>query len=298
MGAEIFMDFVQQYILNFPQSWQFKAGKVIDAMVMEFARDHRSGLELIKSGINCVRWFLSSVPWVVIVLFVALLSWYLMKKWYVGALYGAMLVFIGSCGLWNEMIETLSIVVMGVAVCVAFGFPLGVFLAVNPRANRIVRPILDTMQTMPSWVYLVPAVLLFQVGMTPALIATATYAIVPMVRMTSHGLIYVDKEMLEASYAFGSTKLQTLMKVQIPQAKPTIMAGVNQTIMMAMSMVVTCALIGAKGLGMEILIATNRVEVGRALFPGICIVMLAIILDRLTQVAVKRQDVLGEEADG
>jgi glycine betaine/proline transport system permease protein/glycine betaine/proline transport system substrate-binding protein len=116
-----------------------------------------------------------------------------------------------------------------------------------------------------------------------------------MVRLTSHGLLHVDSEMMEAATAFGATRMQTLFKIQIPQAIPTIMAGVNQTIMMAMSMVVTCALIGAKGLGMEILLATNRVEMGKALFPGICIVIVAIILDRLTQAAVKKS---GVRSDG
>lgn len=197
----------------------------------------------------------------------------------------------GCCGLWDEMLQTLSVVIASVILCVVIGFPLGILLAMNVRANQVLRPILDTMQTMPSWVYLVPAVLLFSVGTTPALLATTIYAVVPMVRMTSHGLLYVDEEMLEAARAFGGTKLQTLAKVQIPQAKPTIMAGVNQTIMMAMSMVVTCALIGANGLGMEILIATNRVEVGKALLPGIAIVIVAVILDRLTQAAVKRSEV-------
>jgi glycine betaine/proline transport system permease protein/glycine betaine/proline transport system substrate-binding protein len=174
------------------------------------------------------------------------------------------------------------------------GFPLGVLLALSPRANRIIRPILDTMQTMPSWVYLVPAVILFNVGITPALLATTIYAIVPIVRLTSHGLVYVDAEMLEAARAFGSTRMQTLVKVQIPQALPTIMTGINQTLMMAMSMVVTCALIGANGLGMEILLATNRVEMGKALLPGIAIVIVAIILDRITQAASER----ASEGDG
>jgi glycine betaine/proline transport system permease protein/glycine betaine/proline transport system substrate-binding protein len=201
-----------------------------------------------------------------------------------------MLTFIGLCGMWTQMIETLSVVIAGVLVCMALGFPLGILLAASPRANRIITPILDTMQTMPSWVYLVPAVILFSVGITPALIATIIYAIVPMVRLTSHGLLHVDAEMMEASHAFGATRLQTLFKIQIPQAIPTIMAGVNQTIMMAMSMVVTCALIGANGLGMQILLATNRVEMGKALFPGICIVIVAIILDRLTQAIVKKSE--------
>ena len=139
------------------------------------------------------------------------------------------------------------------------------------------------MQTMPTFVYLIPAVMLFGVGITPALMATTIYAIVPMIRLTSHGIDQVDKEVLEAATAFGSTTLQTLVKVQIPQALPTIMTGVNQTIMMAMSMVVTCAIIGAEGLGMEILVATNRTEMGKALMPGISIVFIAVILDRITQ---------------
>jgi len=193
------------------------------------------------------------------------------------------------------MLETLGVVIAGVALSISLGFPLGILVAMSPRTNAVLRPVLDTMQTMPSWVYLVPSVILFGVGTTPALLATMTYAVVPMIRLTSHGLLYVDKEMIEAAYAFGSTKSQTLVKVQIPQAVPTIMTGVNQTIMMAMSMVVTCALIGANGLGMEILLATNRVEMGKALFPGICIVILAIILDRLTQAAVKRSE---EGVDG
>jgi glycine betaine/proline transport system permease protein/glycine betaine/proline transport system substrate-binding protein len=132
--------------------------------------------------------------------------------------------------------------------------------------------------------------MLFSTGKTPALMATTIYAIVPMIRMTSHGIIHVNGEVVEAAKAFGSTNLQTLVKVQIPQAMPTIMTGLNQTIMMAMSMVVTCALIGAQGLGMEILLATNRTEMGKALMPGICIVIVAIILDRLTQGLVKRKE--------
>jgi glycine betaine/proline transport system permease protein/glycine betaine/proline transport system substrate-binding protein len=144
------------------------------------------------------------------------------------------------------------------------------------------------MQTMPAFVYLVPAVILFSPGKTPALIATTIYAIVPMIRMTNLGITHVDGEMVEAGSAFGSTKLQLLSKIQVPQAMPSIMAGINQTIMMAMSMVVTCALIGANGLGMEILLATNRVEMGKALMPGIAIVILAIILDRLTQGLIEK----------
>ncbi|GHV49638.1 ABC transporter permease [Synergistales bacterium] len=286
--------FISEYIMKFPSALQFHAGDVMDNAVKAFSREHIVGLRMLRgtiiSGVGAIRSILSYTPWILLVVLVALLAWRLTKKWFVGAFYAAMLTFIGVCGMWEQMIDTLSIVIAGVVICMILGFPIGILLAVNARANKIIRPVLDTMQTMPSWVYLVPAVILFSVGTTPALIATIIYAVVPMVRMTSHGLLHVDSEMIEASYAFGATRIQTLFKIQIPQAIPTIMAGVNQTIMMAMSMVVTCALIGANGLGMEILIATNRVEMGKALFPGICIVILAIILDRLTQASVKTNE--------
>jgi len=287
------MGFLEKYILIFPKSWQINLGSTVDDAVKAFSREHQVGLRAIKDtvifAVGGIHSILESTPWIIVVLIVGALAFYLTRKWYAGLIYGSLLTFVGCCGLWPQMLQTLSIVITSVLLCIMAGFPLGVLLAVSKRANSIIRPILDTMQTMPSWVYLVPAVMLFSVGMTPALIATTIYAIVPIVRLTSHGLIYVDKEMLEAAYAFGSTRMQTMLKVQIPQAIPTIMTGLNQTIMMAMSMVVTCSLIGANGLGMEILLATNRVEMGKSLLPGICIVIVAIILDRLTQHAIRRR---------
>jgi glycine betaine/proline transport system permease protein/glycine betaine/proline transport system substrate-binding protein len=291
--------FADEYLLMFPKAWQFQAGETIDNAVKAFSRSHAEGLREIRgviiSGIGAIRWALTHTPWVLLLFLVAFLAWRLTKKLSIGVFFAALLFFIGCTGMWEPMIETLSIVIASVLICMALGFPLGILLAMSPGAERVITPVLDTMQTMPSWVYLVPAVILFSVGITPALIATVIYAVVPMVRLTSHGLLHVDFEMVEASMAFGATRMQTLFKIQIPQAAPTIMAGVNQTIMMAMSMVVTCALIGAKGLGMEILLATNRVEMGKALFPGICIVIVAIILDRLTQAAVTRSGIQSDE---
>ncbi len=288
-------DILNEYVRQFPSQWQFDVGDTIDEAVKNFSKVHQSGLHIIKkaviASVGGINNLLIIIPWFIIILAVVILAWKLTRRWYNGVLYGAMLVFVGCCGFWTHMMETLSIVIAGVILSIVLGFPIGVLITVNKQINRILRPVLDTMQTMPSWVYLVPAVILFGVGTTPALLATTIYSIVPMIRLTSHGLLCVDEEMVEAAYAFGSTKLQALIKVQIPQAKPTIMTGVNQTIMMAMSMVVTCALIGANGLGMEILVATNRVDMGKALFPGICIVILAIILDRLTQAAVRRSEV-------
>ena len=178
---------------------------------------------------------------------------------------------------------TLSIVLASVLIALVIGLPVGVLLSASDRANRIMRPILDTMQTMPVFVYLIPALLLFGTGNASAVIATVIYAVVPVIRLTSLGIRQVDKEVVEAAKSFGSTKSQALWKVQIPQALPTIMTGVNQTLMMAMAMVVTTSMIGARGLGMEVLEAVNRIEIGRGLVAGISVVILAIVLDRLTQ---------------
>ena len=161
----------------------------------------------------------------------------------------------------------------------------GSYFGVRPLrlANRLLRPLLDAMQTMPTFVYMIPAVMLLGPGKVPAVLATVVYAVVPVIRLTSHGIQQVDPNVVEASAAFGASRWQTLFKVQIPQAMPTIMTGINQTMMMAVAMVVTCAMIGANGLGMEVLIAINRTESGRGLIAGISIVIIAIIIDRLTQ---------------
>lgn len=285
---------MKDYLLHFPKEWQFDVGDTIDFWIKTFSRENREILTAIRNfviaSIKGINWLLAIIPWWLLIIIVMILGWRISGRKRVGLLYGAMLIFVGSCGLWVHMLETLSIVIASVILSVILGFPLGVLIAMNKRAESIIRPILDLMQTMPTFVYLVPAVMLFSTGKTPALMATTIYAIVPMIRMTSHGIIHVNGEVVEAAKAFGSTNLQTLVKVQIPQAMPTIMTGLNQTIMMAMSMVVTCALIGAQGLGMEILLATNRTEMGKALMPGICIVIVAIILDRLTQGLVKRKE--------
>ena len=282
-----------EYLFKFPENLRIGNGEAIDIAVKAFSRNHRESLGLIKSAIiasiNSINTLLEAIPWPLLILLVAYMGWKVSKKPYVGPMYAAMLFFIGMCGLWENMLETISMVIVAVFLSVMMGFPLGIIVVMSKRTSAVVRPILDLMQTMPAFVYLVPAVILFSPGKTPALIATTIYAVVPMVRMTNLGIIHVDKEMVEAASAFGSTQMQLLAKVQIPQAMPSIMAGVNQTIMMAMSMVVTCALIGANGLGMEILLATNRTEMGKALMPGISIVIVAIILDRLTQGMIKKE---------
>lgn len=286
---------MNNWLFNFPFELDINKN-AIDEGVRAFSVKYDSFFGGIRSFllgfVNIVNSALEIVPWFVWILLVVLLSWKVSKKLSNGILYGLLLFLIGVVGLWDAMYVTLSIVIVSVIISLILGFPLGIFIASNERANRIARPILDTMQTMPVFVYLIPALLFFGLGKPPAVIATTIYSIVPMIRLTSLGIRQIDKEVVEASLSFGSTKMQSLIKVQIPQALPTIMTGVNQTLMMAMAMVVTTSMIGAAGLGMEVLISVNRVEIGRGLISGTAVVILAVILDRLTQGLAKSSEVI------
>jgi len=230
-----------------------------------------------------VKSVIDIIPWWVLILFVFLATLKMSKKPVRALLYAGLLFFIGVIGLWDLMYTTLSIVITSVLLSLLLGFPLGILISFSDRAGKLVRPVLDTMQTMPSFVYLIPAVMLLGLGNVPAVIATVIYSMPPIVRMTNLGIRRVDKEVVEASKAFGSTRWQLLVKVLIPQALPTIMAGINQTIMMAIAMVVTSSMIGARGLGSEVLTGINRLESGRGFAAGIAIVILAVVIDRLTQ---------------
>lgn len=263
----------------------------IDQGVRSFALTFDAVLRVIRQGLTTILLAISDlltfIPWWVLVLAVIALYFKQSKRLWLSIIYGVLLSMIGMIGLWPLMISTLSIVITAVILSVAIGFPLGLLLSLSERANMIMRPVLDTMQTMPVFVYLIPALLLFGLGRVPAVMATIIYAIVPIIRLTNLGIRQVNPEIVEASRSFGATTLQTLVKVQIPQAFTTIMAGLNQTLMMAMAMVVTASMIGAPGLGAEVLIAVNRIEVGRGLVSGSAIVIVAIILDRLSQGWVK-----------
>lgn len=263
----------------------------IDQGVRSFALTFDAVLRVIRQGLTTVLLAISDlltfIPWWVLVLAVIALYFKQSKRLWLSIIYGVLLSMIGMIGLWPLMISTLSIVITAVILSVTLGFPLGLLLSLSERANMIMRPVLDTMQTMPVFVYLIPALLLFGLGRVPAVMATIIYAIVPIIRLTNLGIRQVNPEIVEASRSFGATTLQTLIKVQIPQAFTTIMAGLNQTLMMAMAMVVTASMIGAPGLGAEVLIAVNRIEVGRGLVSGSAIVIVAIILDRLSQGWVK-----------
>jgi len=192
-------------------------------------------------------------------------------------------VFIDMIGLWPQTMTTLAMIVTSVMFCAGIGIPLGILAARNDLTWKVLRPTLDVMQTIPSFVYLVPIVMLFGVGMAPGIIATVIFALPPIVRLTNLGIRNVRGDLVEAAEAFGSTSLQMLLEVQLPLAMRTIMAGLNQTLMLALSMVVIAALIGAGGLGLVVNTGLGRLDVGQATAGGVGIVILAIVLDRITQ---------------
>ncbi|WP_136795656.1 ABC transporter permease [Desulfosediminicola ganghwensis] len=195
----------------------------------------------------------------------------------------ATFVFIGLLGLWEETMVTLAMVFSSVVFCMLVGIPVGIMSGRNDRFEMLLRPLLDAMQTTPAFVYLVPIVMLFSIGNVAGVLATIVFALPPIIRLTSLGIRQVHPELVEASLAFGATSWQVLTRVQIPLALPTIMAGVNQTIMMALSMVVIAALIGAGGLGAPVILGLNTLDIGLATIGGLSIVLVAIVLDRITQ---------------
>jgi glycine betaine/proline transport system permease protein len=195
----------------------------------------------------------------------------------------ASLVFIGLFGFWEDTMITLAMVFSSVVFCTIVGIPLGIFAGRNDRFESFLRPVLDGMQTTPAFVYLVPIVMLFSIGNVAGVLATIIFSLPPIIRLTALGIRQVHPELVEAALAFGATGSQVLFKVQIPLAMPTIMAGLNQTIMMALSMVVIAALIGAGGLGAPVVLGLNTLDIGLATIGGLSIVLIAIVLDRITQ---------------
>ncbi|MDS9471267.1 proline/glycine betaine ABC transporter permease [Sporosarcina pasteurii] len=237
---------------------------------------------LLSALVDGVTYLLTVVPAEIIVLILLFLSWkFAGKGMALFTLIGT--IFIGSVDLWVEAMQTFSIVIVSTFISIIIGVPVGILTALNRTMDSIVRPILDFMQTLPSFVYLIPAILLFGLGNVPAVIATFIFAAPPAVRMTALGIRQVPNDVIEASKAFGTTSKQLLFKVQVPLAMPTIMAGVNQSIMLALSMAVVASMIGAPGLGTTVLTGISTVNVGLGLTGGLAIVVLAILLDRITQ---------------
>lgn len=261
--------------------------RAIDGFVEHLVSRYADTLEtLSKPFLHALVWLeqvLRGTPWWVVVLAVIVIAWLVSRRVVLSVSMGALLCVIGLLGLWDAGMQTLSLMIMAVVTSVVIGIPLGIIMARVNWLRSIMMPVLDVMQTMPSFVYLIPVVMLFGLGKIPAIIATVIYAVPPLIRLTDLGIRLVDEEVLEASRAFGANSRQQLFGVQLPLALPNIMAGINQTTMMALSMVVIASMIGARGLGYEVLLGINRLEVGRGLLAGLGIVVLAVLFDRITQ---------------
>ncbi len=210
--------------------------------------------------------------------------------WRLALFTAAGLLLIENIGLWTPFLNTLALVVTAQLLIVVVGLPLGILAASSEVAERIMRPVLDFMQTMPAFVYLIPAVMFFGIGLVPGVVATFVFALPPLVRLVNLGIRQVPGDLIEAADAFGSTRWQKLMKVQFPVAMPTVLAGLNQSIMLNLSMVVIASMIGARGLGTEVLRGIQRIQVGQGFEAGLAVVILAIILDRMTAAVGRRTE--------
>ncbi|WP_085991321.1 ABC transporter permease [Oceanobacillus senegalensis] len=272
-------------MFEFPENLTFHIGNYISNIV-DWLTVHWSGFfEAIKSGLLWLLLhfndFLTWVPWWYFILAIFLLACQY-KSVSSGILYSVFLFLIGVFGLWDATMFTLTIVIASVVISVIIGIPLGILMSYNKRFEVFIKPLLDAMQTMPTFVYLIPGIFFFGLGLVPGVLSTIIYALPPIIRLTNLAIRGVPSEVVEAGLSFGSSKWQLLKKVQIPQALPTIMTGVNQTTMMALAMVVVASMVGVEGLGLEVLTALNQIDVAKGFEAGISIVFIAIIIDRLT----------------
>ena len=276
---------------GFPESLNIGLAEPITG-VQSWVRKNRSSnwsfkfffnplISVVEFGLNCVESFFTWLPWFIpaIVVFVVVAR---TRRWGLATFTAFAVIYPGIVGVWSESIITISLMAVSVLICVVIGVPLGVLTALNKRCESILRPILDGMQTVPATVYLIPIVLVFGIGPAPAAIATVIYALPPMVRLTALGVQQVPKSAIEAAQMFGATRRQVLAKVQLPLAVPSIITGINQTVMMALGIVVIATLVGAGGLGQEINQSVRRLESGRGLIVGLAVVAVALVLDRVS----------------
>ena len=266
--------------------------KAIDLGFRNFSRAYGDALEAFFEPLLYFMVWLEKLlivtPWPIIILIMAGLAWIGARSW--PAVVGTVASFfvIGSLGMWEDTMATLAIISVATLVCIVMGIPLGIWMARSDRIQAIITPVLDVMQTIPSFVYLIPVVMLLGIGKVPGLLAVCIYAVPPIVRLTNLGIRLVDKEVLEAADAFGANYRQKLFDVQVPLALPNIFAGVHKTIMMSLAMVVIASMIGVKGLGVPVLRAISNQYLALGLMNGLAIVALAIIFDRISQNFGKR----------
>mgnify|MGYP001500776769 FL=1 len=268
----------------------FKRG--IDTGFKEFSRSYGEAIETffypLLKFLVFIEQLLLATPWPIFIGVVAFLGYWATRslKLVMGVIIA--LFVVGLFGMWEDTMETTGIIVVSTLVAILIGIPLGILMSKSDRAQSITTPILDFMQTLPPFVYLIPVVMLLGIGKVPGLIAVVIYAIPPVVRLTNLGIREVDSEIIEAAESFGATPKQKLYKVQIPLAMPTIFAGINQTIMMALAMVIIASMIGVKGLGLEVLRSITNQYLAIGLLNGTAIVVIAIIFDRISQAYGKR----------
>jgi glycine betaine/proline transport system permease protein len=244
------------------------------------------------------EWVMLNTPWPIIVLVVGVIAWLASRRWQIVAGSIVTLLLIGYFDMWEDTMRTISMILVCTLIAIVVGIPIGIAMARSNRAQRVISPILDVMQTLPSFVYLIPVVMLLGIGRVPGLLAVVIYAVPPMIRLTDLGIRLVNKEVLEAADAFGSSSWQKLVNVQLPLAMPTIMTGINQTIMMALAMVVIASMIGVQGLGQPVLRAINNQYFTMGIFNGLAIVGIAIIFDRISQAFGQRIQKHREQAHG
>lgn len=256
--------------------------RIIDWMTIHWAGFFGAIREGLSAVIGWFGWLFLHIPFVLFVVLLVLLAWRVAGKG-VAVFTAVGLLIIRSMNLWTQTMQTLSMITTATLIALLIGIPLGIWMSRSEKANDIIRPILDFMQTMPAFVYLIPAVYFFDLGEVPGTVATVIFAMPPVVRLTNLGIRQVPKDVIEASRAFGATGNQMLFKVQIPLAMPTILAGLNQTIMLSLSMVVISSMIGAKGLGIPVLNGITQLKVGEGFEGGLAVVILAMVLDRITQ---------------
>ena len=261
--------------------------KSIDFAFRDFSRAYGDGIEsFFDPLLYFLVWLeklLVNAPWPVVIIGLAILAWLGSRSWKLVT--GTVIAFlvIGYFGMWKDTMATLAIISVATLLCIAVGIPFGIWMARSDRVQAAITPVLDVMQTIPSFVYLIPVVMLLGIGKVPGLIAVCIYAIPPLVRLTNLGIRLVDSEVLEAADSFGADYKQKLFGVQIPLALPNIFAGINQTIMMSLAMVVIASMIGVKGLGLPVLRAVSNQYLALGLLNGLAIVILAIIFDRVSQ---------------
>ena len=279
--------FVEVAVGEFPEvlripvrSW---ANDFINWLVVDYSHIFDGITSVLVFALVRIEGFFVMLPWWLVILAVGLIAWHASSRVGVAIAMMALMFLIGTFGLWQIAMVTLAIMTVATVISVAIGVPIGIVMAKSQLVNASLRPVLDAMQTMPSFVYLIPVVMLFGLGAVPAILATFIYAVPPVIRLTNLGIRMVDEQVVEASDAFGATSAQILFGVQLPLARPTIMAGINQTVMMALAMVVIASMIGARGLGQEVLRGIQQLDVGRGLEAGLAIVALAIVIDRITQ---------------